>query len=160
MSDPWLQDVQLKSWDDYEAENTGGGDYADDELEPGSYQFAVVDRSPIFEDKYKPGNEKVKFTFAVVNSEDPADLGKRVSQWFTVTSHPMSELYPIFKAASGGHLDPGARPALADLKDKQIRASWAEKTYIIDGKVFNKMKLQTVMPAKQTFPVPPRSSSN
>lgn len=153
--DPWLEDTELESWEEHEAKNDGNGNYEDDELEFGSYQFAIVDRSPLFDDQFNPGKQKVKLTFVVVNSDDPADLGKKISQWFTVSSHPMGNLYPFFKAAAGGHLDPNTRPKLADLNRAQVRATWAPKTYNIPGKgLFEKTILQTVMPARNVMPVP------
>lgn len=157
-TDPWLNgDVELDSWQEHEEKNAEGGEaqFADDDLEYGTYQFAIIDRSPILDDQFTPGKKKVKLSFVVVNSDDPLDVGKKISQWLTVSSHPMGNLYPFFKAAAGGHLDPTYRPKLSDLMQKQVKATWAPKTYNIPGKgLFEKDVLQTVMPARQEFTIP------
>ena len=153
--DPWLEDVELDSWNDHEARSQdGGGDYADDELEYGAYQFVIVDRSPVFDDQFNPGRHNVNIKFVVVNSDDPDDIGKRISQWFKVSSHPMADLYALFKAGAGGHLDHNVRPKLSDLHMKQVRATWAPKTFQIDGKMHEKVKLGSFMPARTEYPVP------
>lgn len=94
----------------------------------GQYQWAITNISP--EKMSKPDQQgKIRprrgFTFTCVDDpeNDGENLGRTIVQWMNVTSHPKGQLYPYFKAAAGGYLDPNVNPRLIDLKDAQIIAT-------------------------------------
>lgn len=117
---------ELPSQAEYDAQ--GGGDkFADDTLDDGVYTFQITDISPRLPSnpQYDPEDKKDRraFTLTVVASDDPADVGKRITMYAGVSAHPKSTLYPFFKAAYGGYFDPQKRPNLIDLKDAQFKAT-------------------------------------
>jgi hypothetical protein len=124
-------------------------------VDDGTYQVEVIEISQRFDNKYaKPGqiNDRRVITFVIVNSDDPDDIGKKFKQWYNVSSHPKSALYPLFKAAAGGQLDPEYKPRLSDLKNAQVRGSLVTKE---DENGEERQVFESIMVAKKRFDAPP-----
>lgn len=121
------------------------------EVEDGNYQVEIIEISPKLENKYaKPGqvSDRRAITFEIVNAEDPEVLGMKFKQYYNVSSHPKSALYPLLKAAAGGDLDPAIRPKLSSLKNAQVKGSLVHVTGD-DG--VERQLFQALMPAKKRF---------
>lgn len=152
-----LGDYSLPSVNEAKA----AGNSFSDELEDGTYQFAIVDISPQLANNFNkkdgsPGNPRRGLTLRVVQSDEPADVGLQTVQYYTESMHPKSSMYDIMRvAAFGGKVPADVRPRLVDLRDKQFKGSLITKPSEHDP---SKMvqKLEGLMPARKNLPVPDR----
>lgn len=143
-----LEDIELPSVN----EARSSSQYDLPPVPDGSYQVEITEISPQLENKLKPGADRRGITFTIVNSEDPEDIGKKFKQYYNVSSHPKSAMYPLFKAAAGGDLDPDVRPRLSDLANAQMKGTLLHKTGD-DG--VERQVFEGVMAAKKRYDLPP-----
>jgi hypothetical protein len=163
-----VTDVQTQ-WDqvgDYELPSVNESKAAsasafEDEIEDGTYQFAIVDMSPPLANNFlkkdgTPGNPRRGLTLRVVQSDEPSDIGLQTIQYMTESTHPKSAMYQLIRvAAFGGNIPADKRPKLIDLRDKQFKASLVTGPSEKDP---TKMiqRLQGLLPAKKNLPITER----
>lgn len=122
-----------KSWDEIRAEleamelpspnEAKSSKYDLDPVPDGSYQVRILEFSDRLENKFNADVDRRAVTFRILremDSDDPQYVGAKFKQFLNVSSHPKSGMYPYFKAAAGGTLDPSVRPRLIDLVDAQV----------------------------------------
>jgi hypothetical protein len=137
------------------------GNSFSDELDDGTYQFAIVEISKQLANNFKKkdgsdGNPRRGITLRVVNSDVDDDIGLQTVQYFTESMHPKSSMYQLVRtAAFGGNIPPDVRPSLGDLRDKQFKAT------LVTGPTENDpskevQRLTGYLPAKKQFPVTER----
>lgn len=143
-----LEDIELPSVN----EARSSSQYDLPPVPDGSYQVEITEISPQLENKLKPGADRRGITFTIVNSEDPEDIGKKFKQYYNVSSHPKSAMYPLFKAAAGGDLDPDRRPKLSDLAHAQMKGNLLHKVGD-DGQ--ERQVFEGIMAAKKRYELPP-----
>jgi hypothetical protein len=142
-------------------EAKAAGNTFSDDLEDGTYQFAIVDISPALANNFpkkdgSPGSPRRGLTLRVVQSDEPSDIGLQTVQYFTESMHPKSAMYDVIRvAAFGGKVPADVRPRLADLRDKQFKGSLITKPTENDPSVM-KQKLEGLMAARKNLPVPER----
>lgn len=146
----WVTDYELPS------ANESKAGFEADEVDDGTYQFQITDISPRLDNKFDVDKDRRALTLVIVkdlSGDDPDVVGKRIKQYMNVSSNPKSAMYPYFKAAAGGNLDPNVRPRLIDLKDAQIRGTLVTK--MKESGEGETQVLQGIMPAKSRVdPVP------
>ena len=83
-------------------------DYSADYPLEDTYIFKLVNISDPFENNYDASKERRIWEFEVadVPENDPDMVEKRVGIFYTMTSSPKGNLYPIVKALVGGTIDP------------------------------------------------------
>ena len=116
----------------------------DDYIEDGLYHFEITDISPPLPNNFGD-KERRALTFRVMAGGTPEDVGKRMRQYFTLSTHPKSNLYPVFRAAAGGDLDPTVRPKLVDLRNAQVQGLVVHEE---DQNGTKKQVIKTYMPVK------------
>jgi hypothetical protein len=152
-----LGDYSLPSANEAKA---AGNSFSDD-LEDGTYQFAIVDISPALANNFpkkdgSAGNPRRGLTLRVVQSDEPTDVGLQTVQYFTESMHPKSAMYQVIRvAAFGGNIPADVRPRLADLRDAQFKASLITKPGEKDPSVMVQ-KLEGLMPARKKLAIPER----
>lgn len=153
-----LGDYALPSVNEAKAAGASFSDF----LLDGTYQFAIVDISPALANSFpkkdgSPGNPRRGLTLRVVSSDDESDVGLQTVQYFTESMHPKSAMYQIVRVASyGGNIPADVRPKLADLRDKQFKASLITKESENSAGTFVQ-KLEGLMPARKNLKIPERA---
>jgi hypothetical protein len=143
-----LEDVELLSVN----ESRSSSSFDLPPVADGNYQVEITEISPQLDNKLKPGQDRRGITFTIVFSEDPEDIGKQFKQYYNVSSHPKAAMYPLFKAAAGGDLDPDKRPRLLDLAHAQMKGTLIHKTGD-DG--VERQVFEGIMAAKKRYELPP-----
>jgi hypothetical protein len=152
-----LGDYSLPSVNEAKA---AGNTFSDD-LEDGTYTFAIVDISPQLANNFNkkdgsPGNPRRGLTLRVVQSDVDEDVGLQTVQYYTESMHPKSSMYDLMRvAAFGGKVPADVRPRLADLNDKQFKGSLITKPSENDPSKLVQ-KLEGLLPSRKTYPIPER----
>lgn len=127
-----------------------------DEVDDGTYQVQIIDISPRLENKFNENRDRRALTFLIVaDLLEPGseNVGKRFRQYYNISTHPKGAMYPLFKAAAGGVLDPDVRPKLTDLRDAQVKGSLITKPK--ENGTGDQQLLEGLMPAKKRVEPPP-----
>lgn len=163
-----MSDTYQATWDEISQytlpsvnEAKAAGNSFSDELDDGTYQFAIVEISKQLANNFPkkdgtPGNPRRGITLRVVNSDVEEDIGLQTVQYFTESMHPKSAMYQLVRtAAFGGNIPPDVRPSLGDLRDKQFKGT------LVTGPTENDpnkevQRLTGYLPAKKQMNVPER----
>lgn len=76
--------------------------------------------------QFDANKQRIELTFTIVDDEDFEGL--EIKQWFGLTMHEQSKMYPVVKALIGGDVDPDEEIDLEDLIGKRCQITVTHTT--------------------------------